>query len=233
MNNKRIFAREWLYLLIFFCIGIVVFPPVLSVVPSLVRPTNKFNYAKSLAWWNKYSQAELEDYQNFYPKDDIKKNIQIWNNEVEQHMNFLNKPLSEKNRLRMKYFNEEVRSKSIFIPDIENAEKNFNKMVMENDILWMKKNEKWIEPINQETSNQSRARWEEMWLSSEPEILKTNSLKNFSFSFVKNYKEMYSIIYEGINDSPLQALIFFLIPYFIFQVIRSIRWAVRQTRKAN
>ena len=158
MNYKRIFAREWLYLLIFFCIGIVVFPPVLSVVSSIVGPTNKFNYAKSFAWWNKYSQAELEDHQNAYLEDDAKKNIQKWNHEVERHINFLNKPLSEKNRFRVKYFNEEVKPKLFYIPKIENGEKNFSKIVMENDILWMKKNEKWIEPIDPETYNQSRAR---------------------------------------------------------------------------
>ncbi|MCK5636768.1 MAG: hypothetical protein KAH91_05035, partial [Thermoplasmatales archaeon] len=108
MNYKRIFAREWLYLLIFLCIGIVAFPPVLSVVAAVVAPTNKFTYAKTFAWWNKYSQAELEDYQIVYQKDDIKEDIQIWN-KVEQTIHFLNKPLSEKNQLRTEYFNKIIR----------------------------------------------------------------------------------------------------------------------------
>jgi len=104
---------------------------------------------------------------------------------------------------------------------------------MENDILWMKKNNKWIEPQDSETMHQSRARWEKMWLSSEPEILKTNPLKNFSYSFIKKYKLIYSGLYEGINEAPFQVLIFLLIPYFIFQLVRSIRWAIKQTKKAN
>lgn len=230
MNYKRIFAREWLYLLIFVCIGAVALPPVLSVIASVVWPNNKFTDAKAFAWWNKYSQDELEGYQNAYLKDDIKENIQIWNNEIEQHINFQNKPLSEKNRRRMKYFDEVIRKKSVLIREIERAEKTFFKLVMANDILWMKSNEKWIEPVSSESLYQSRARWEKMWISTEPEILKTNPLKNFSYSFVKKYEGIYSILFEGIMDSFFQVLIILLIPYFIFQLIRSIRWAVRQTK---
>ena len=230
MNYKRIFAREWLYLLIFICIGAVALPPALSVIASVVWPNNKFTDAKDFAWWNKYSQDELEGYQNAYLNDDIKEIIQIWNNEVEQHINFLNKPLSERNRRRMKYFDEVIRKKSILIREIERDEKIFFKMVMANDIIWMKRNEKWIEPATSESLYQSRARWEKMWISTEPEILRTNPIKNFSYSFVKKYKAQYSTIFKGLEDSPFQVLIFLLIPYFIFQLIRSIRWAVRQTK---
>lgn len=236
MVNKRKIAKEWLYLLIFFLIGLIALPLFVSLVGSLINPINHLTEAKKTAWWNIYSQTHLEDTQIFVQEKNIQEYIQNWISVAESGEKLQNEPFSVKYKMRIEYF-ETIQSKipfSLYRKDrIESAKEAFFKPIMEIDIIWMKTNNLWIEPEDSETHLESKFRWKKMWLSAEPEIIEKKRIKIFFETFARNYPQIYIVLLEGLDDSPLGILLFIFSPYLIFQFVRSILWALRQVKQTN
>jgi hypothetical protein len=134
----------------------------------------------------------------------------------------------EKYQLRRKYFDNIYQDNQlIFIAEKELAGLTFHKVNMEGDISYIKSQNKWVEPSEGEDLKGSRLRWANMILSFERESLKSTKLEKIAFSIKFRWKDLWSLMGEGLRDSFGSLVLIALIPYFLSILLRSIVWAIK------
>jgi hypothetical protein len=241
MNVRRVLAREWLYFVIFIGMSPIIFPILFSIIVTVIHPINKVDRERSFAWWNYYSQKELEEVPAFssdefertflYRGESLYKDIHRWIEEIEQSPRFQKRPMSERNRGRMGYAEAIIKEDMLDKEKADSLKKRFFKLIMEIEKSRFKKENIWKEPKEDEIFTESRTRWDDMWLSQEAEILAINKLKLLLDSFFKEVRLTYSLIIEGLKESFFQCFVILMTPYFVFQLIRSVIWSRKQFKR--
>jgi hypothetical protein len=205
--RKRI-AKEWLILLVSILVGFPLLVLVFTFIATFSNPANKWKEMYSTAWWNRISQKDIEVFKTpeweHVPAtldQNHEKAIQAFENNYEKSSRFEELSFFDKYQIRRKYI-EGLYSEGLhYIAEKELAELAFHKINMEADIAYLRKANKWVEPVEGENLNGSRLRFK--------------------------WKELWKILGEGLSESRGILALIILIPYILSILVRSVVWAIK------
>ena len=232
---KKKIAREWLIIIFSIIVGFPLLILILSIVSSVINPTDKWRETYLAAWWNRVSQGELatimnKDFENASVglREEIKEAIANFRDNYEKSKRFIQLSFFEKYQWRNKYFTEISRERGLYLSSEKKlAEQIFQTLNMVYDIDYIKSANKWVEPSEGEDLNASRLGWAKMISSLEPELSRGTKLEKAKFTLKRRWNDLWRGVGEGLQESLGSVMLFALIPYFFSILLRSIVWAVK------